>query len=287
MIGGLGGVVAPSFQFASPLAYVLPASMQSNTLLQQALYPSFSQVTDVLGVTSGRPKAPFEYTNTWGDCLTILLPFLIVAWWSYGNRRQRRLAVIIGVLALIPLVYSLNRTVWVGVGLTAVYLAIRMAAQGKVAMMGMVCAGLVLIGLAVAVTPLQGIVTSRLQHQESNSIRAALSADAILDANASPLIGFGDTQHKQGSAQFDRGRPDRELPVVRSVRGRQQRRALHPADLQRLARDVPVPGVSSGTSPGGTDATERLTGSPEYWSSCCRSCTCSRTWRLPRRWSSP
>ena len=175
--------------------------MQSNTLLQQALYPSFSQVTDVLGVTSGRPKAPFEYTNIWGDCLTILLPFLIVAWWSYGNRRQRRLAVIIGVLALIPLVYSLNRTAWVGVGLTAVYLAIRMAAQGKVAMMGMVCAGLVLIGLAVTVTPLQGIVTSRLQHQESNSIRAALSADAILDANASPLVGFGDTQHKRGSAQ--------------------------------------------------------------------------------------
>ncbi|MFY9927187.1 MAG: hypothetical protein WAK82_04200, partial [Streptosporangiaceae bacterium] len=201
VIGGLGGVVAPSFQFASPLAYVLPASMQSNTLLQQALYPSFSQVTDVLGVTSGRPKAPFEYTNTWGDCLTILLPFLIVAWWSYGNRRQRRLTVIIGVLALIPLVYSLNRTVWVGVGLTAVYLAIRMAAQGKVAMMGLVCAGLVLIGLAVTVTPLQGIVTSRLQHQQSNSIRAALSADAILDANASPLVGFGDTQHKRGSAQ--------------------------------------------------------------------------------------
>jgi O-antigen/teichoic acid export membrane protein len=201
VIGGLGGVVAPSFQFASPLAHVLPASMQSNTLLQQALYPGFSQVTDVLGVSSGRPKAPFEYTNIWGDCLTILLPFLIVSWWSYGNRRQRRLAVIIGVLALIPLVYSLNRTAWVAVGLTAVYLAIRMATQGKVAMMGMVCAGLVLIGLAVTVTPLQGIVTSRLQHQESNSIRAALSADAILDANASPLVGFGDTQHKRGSAQ--------------------------------------------------------------------------------------
>ena len=199
VIGGLGGVVAPSFQFTSPLAYVLPASMQSNTLLQQALYPSFSQVTDVLGVTSGRPKAPFEYTNAWGDCLTILLPFLIVAWWSFGNRRQRRFAVITGVLALVPLVYSLNRTAWVGAGLIAVYLALRMAARGRVAVMGTVCAVLVLVGVAVAVTPLQGIVTSRLQHQQSNSIRAALSADAILDANASPLIGFGDTQHKQGS----------------------------------------------------------------------------------------
>ena len=40
VIGGLGGVVAPSFQFTSPLAYVLPASMQANTLLQPALYPA-------------------------------------------------------------------------------------------------------------------------------------------------------------------------------------------------------------------------------------------------------
>jgi O-antigen/teichoic acid export membrane protein len=212
VIGGLGGVVAPSFQFTSPLARVLPASMQSNTLLQQALYPGFSQVTDVLGATSGRPKAPFEYTNIWGDCLTILLPFLIVAWWSYGSRRQRRLTAVIGVLALIPLVYSLNRTAWVAVGLTAVYLAIRMAAQGKVAMMGLVCAGLVLVGLAVTVTPLQGIVTSRLQHQQSNSIRAALSADAILDANASPLVGFGDTQHKRGSAQSIAVGPTADCP---------------------------------------------------------------------------
>jgi hypothetical protein len=199
-IGGLGGVVAPRFQFASPMAYILPRSMQSNTLLQQALYPSFAQVTNVLGVTSPRPKAPFDYTNIWGDCLTILLPFLLVAWWSYGSRRQRRLAVITVVLALIPLVYSLNRTAWVAVGVTAVYLAIRLAARGRIAMVGIVCAGLVLVGVAVAVTPLQGLVTSRLQHQQSNSIRAALSADAFLDANASPLIGFGDTQHKAGSA---------------------------------------------------------------------------------------
>ncbi len=93
-IGGLAGVVAPGFQFKSPMAYVLPQSMQQNNLVQAALYPGFSQVTDVLGITEGRPKAPFEYTNTWGNCLSILLPWLLVAWWSYGTRRQRKLAVV-------------------------------------------------------------------------------------------------------------------------------------------------------------------------------------------------
>ncbi len=145
--------------------------MQNNSLIGAAMNPAFSQVTDVLGVMEGRPKAPFEYTNTWGDCLTILLPWLLVAWWSHGTRRQRKLALVTVAIALIPLVYSLNRGVWAGLGLTAVYLAIRLAARGKLAMLGLVCAGLAVVGVAVVATPLQGLITSRLQHQQSNSIR--------------------------------------------------------------------------------------------------------------------
>jgi len=47
---------------------------------------------------------------------------------------------------------------------------------------------------------LQGLITSRLQHQQSNAIRGSLSATAIQDANAAPIIGYGDTRHQQGSA---------------------------------------------------------------------------------------
>jgi O-antigen/teichoic acid export membrane protein len=199
-IGGLGGVVAPHLEFTSPLAYVLPRSLQSNTLVQAALYPGLSQVTSVLGVTEGRPKAPFEYTNTWGECLTILLPWLLVVWWSHGSRKQRKWVLITAAVALIPLVYSLNRGVWVGVGLTAVYLAVRLAARGRLALLGLVCAGLALVGIAVVATPLQGLITSRLHHEQSNSIRGSLSVTALQDANAAPLIGYGDTRHQQGSA---------------------------------------------------------------------------------------
>ena len=200
-IGGIGGVIAPRLQFKSPLAYVLPHSMQQNTLLQAALYPGLSQVTSVLGISEGRPKAPFEYTNTWGDCLTILLPWLVVAWWSYGGRRQRRWLLVAMAIALIPVVYSLNRTAWVAIVLMALYFAVRMAARGKVAMLGMVLASLAIVVVAVVATPLQGLITSRLQHQQSNSIRALLSVAAVNDANAAPLIGYGDTRHLEGSAQ--------------------------------------------------------------------------------------
>jgi hypothetical protein len=213
VLGGLGGVVDAPFQFTSPLAYLLPKSIQANSLVQAALYPGFSQVTNVLGMTEGRPKAPFEYTNTWGDCLTILLPWLLVAWWSYGSRRQRKLAIGVAVLALIPLVYSLNRGVWVGVALASVYVGIRLAARGKLVLLGVLCAGLALVGVAIVTTPLQGLITSRLQHQQSNSIRGSLSLSAITDANAAPLIGYGDTRHQQGSASSIAVGPTKNCPL--------------------------------------------------------------------------
>ena len=211
-LGGLAGVVAPSFQFKSPMAYLLPHGLQQNSLVQAALYPGFSQVTDVLGITEGRPKAPFEYTNTWGNCLTILLPWLLVAWWSYGSKRQRKWALLVVAAALIPLVSSLNRTVWVGVALTAVYVAVRLAARGRVGMLALVCAGLALVGVAVVATPLQGLITSRLQHQQSNSIRGSLSLAAIGDANAAPVIGYGDTRHQLGSASSIAVGPSKGCP---------------------------------------------------------------------------
>jgi polysaccharide biosynthesis protein PslJ len=200
VLGGLGGVADPGFQFTSPLAYVLPASVQANTLISAALHPAFSQVTAVLGAAEGRPKAPFEYTNTWGNCLTILLPWLLVAWWSYGSRRQHKLVIATVVVAIIPLVYSLNRGAWAGVGLTMAYLAIRLAARGKIAVLGLLCACVAAAAVVTVATPLQDIITSRFQHQQSNSIRASLSITAIQDAGAAPLIGFGDTRHEQGSA---------------------------------------------------------------------------------------
>ena len=200
-IGGLAGVAAPNFEFKSPLAYLLPHAILDSSLLGVAMEPGFSQVTAVLGATEGRPKAPFEYTNIWGNCLTILLPWLLVAWWSYGSRRQRRLAIGVIALAVIPLVYSLNRTAWIGVGLAVAYLGVRLAARGRMGVLAVLCAGLAVAGVVIVTTPLQGIITSRLQHQQSNDVRASLSVTAIRDANAAPIIGYGDTRHQLGSVQ--------------------------------------------------------------------------------------
>ena len=141
-IGGLGGVIAPRFQFTSPLAYVLPRSVQANSLVQAALYPGFFPGHQPARGDRGTPEGAVRVHQHVGRVPDH--PAALAAWWPGGPTAagdsaswSRRAAV-----ALIPLVYSLNRTVWVAIGLTAVYLAVRLAARGKLALLGLVCAGL-------------------------------------------------------------------------------------------------------------------------------------------------
>jgi len=199
--GGVGGILAPSFQFSSPTLLLIPHSLQTNVQIQAAMHPGLAQVQNVFGTVAGqgRPKAPFDYTNAWGNSLSILLPWLIVAWWLAGTRRQRLISGSAMVIAVVPLIYSLNRGVWIGIGLSACYLAVRMAARGKLALLGVILAGIAVVGVAVVATPLHGVISQRLQNGKSNDLRATLSAVAIKDALASPVVGYGDTRQEIGS----------------------------------------------------------------------------------------
>ncbi|MBO0816378.1 MAG: O-antigen ligase domain-containing protein [Actinobacteria bacterium] len=199
-VGGFIGVLSPHLQFTSPLAYIIPRGIQaSNGQLQMMLHPGFTQVQNILGYDVGRSRAPFDYTNMWGNCLAILLPWLIVAWWCYGNRKERRKTLIVLAIAFVPVVYSLDRGLWIGLGLSIAYLALRFAARGKLAMLAGLCAVLALVAIIVVASPLQNLISQRLSHGKSNASRSSLSGIAADDALSSPLIGYGDTRHAIGS----------------------------------------------------------------------------------------
>jgi hypothetical protein len=211
-IGGLAGMAMPHLQLNSPVLDLLPQSAQNNSFIQASMHPGLSQVQNVLGTAKGRPKAPFDYTNTWGDCLTIMTPWLLVGWWSTGGKRQRIIAASTVAICILPLLYSLNRTAWIGAGLSAGYLAFRLAAKGRFAMLGGICAALALIGILVLATPLQGIVSGRLANGKSDNLRSSLAALTLRDVAASPIIGYGDTRQEQGSASSIAIGPTKKCP---------------------------------------------------------------------------
>jgi hypothetical protein len=200
VVGGLAATFFHNKQFTSPLALIVPRSLTaSNFQLAQMLHPSLSQVQNFLGYAEGRPSAPFTYTNMWGNALAILLPWLMVAWYAYGSRRERRIAGITLFLAVIPVVYSLDRGLWVGIGISVLYLAIRFAVRGRVALLGAIFGAIVLAVILIVATPLQTLIKDRLSHGKSNTGRTSHSLIAFTDALASPVLGFGDTRHEQGS----------------------------------------------------------------------------------------
>src|SRR5262249_3123250 len=112
---------------------------------------------------------------------------------------ERRNTLIVLGIAFVPVVYSLDRGLWIGLGLSILYLAIRFAAKGKLALLAGLCGVLALVAIIVVASPLQSLISQRLSHGKSNASRSSLAGIAADDALSSPLIGYGDTRHALGS----------------------------------------------------------------------------------------
>jgi hypothetical protein len=201
-------------QFSSPFLLLLPKSVQANSFIQASMHPGLAQVQNVFGGgANGRPKAPFDYTNLWGNCLSILVPWLLVGWWAGGTRRQRWIAGTTIVIAVAPLLYSLNRGVWVGTGISIGYLAVRFAARGRLAIIGGLIALMALAGLVVLATPLHSVVSGRLSNAGSANLRSNLGSLSVKAAEASPVIGYGDTRQERGSPESIAIGPSPKCPI--------------------------------------------------------------------------
>ncbi|HEV7657219.1 MAG TPA: hypothetical protein VGP36_21165 [Mycobacteriales bacterium] len=198
--GGLLGLAAPGFNFSSPVELVLPHALTSNGYVKVLVHPSAAQNQDVLGFTAPRPKAPFEYTNTWGNVTGLLVVWFIV-WGLMARARLRLFAVGVLLVALIPIVNSLNRGLWIGLGLGVLLLAARMVMSGRLATVIGLAAAVGTLAVVFAASPLATVVQERLDHGHSNDIRSNLAHAAFQGAVESPVVGWGTTREVRGSYQ--------------------------------------------------------------------------------------
>ncbi len=198
-VGGLAAMVAPHFQFSSPLELVLPHSLQTNAFIHAVTHPGLAQLQNVLGGANARPKALFDYTNTWAECLTLLMPWFLVAWWWAGEKRRQLFVVAVAALAGAGILYSLNRGAWIGAGLLVAFLVVRLAGRRPARLMGTVGVALVVVAVFAFATPVSSLVSGRVTHGASANLRANLDALSVKDALASPLLGYGDTRKQIGS----------------------------------------------------------------------------------------
>lgn len=200
IVGGLVGIIFGALEYTSPVAFLLPSVITDNDFVSGLLQPSFAQVQSVLGDAQPRPSAPYQYTNAWGNNVAVLLVWFVTSWWALGTRRTRGWTPVILLVASVPIVYSLNRGMWLGISLVVVYVAVRLALQRKPAVLGALGLSLVLVPLFLML-PLGQVVMDRLDSPHSNDIRGSLASQSVELAQSSPVLGYGSTRNTIGSEQ--------------------------------------------------------------------------------------
>jgi polysaccharide biosynthesis protein PslJ len=194
VVWGVLGVMFPTVAFTSLVETLLPERFATNEFVHELVHPALSQVQDILGYEQPRPKAPFPYSTNWGAAFGILTPFVILAWKQARSRPWKLLIAATFVAGIVPVVSSLDRGLWLSLGVGLTYAAIRLAVAGKGRALRI---NLMLIFTVLAVvylTPLKTLVSDRFANPHSNERRIGLyqeSIDRVLD---SPLFGLGAPQ---------------------------------------------------------------------------------------------
>lgn len=191
-IGGYAGVFFPEFSFKSPLAYVLPQSMLSNEAIgEMAIRRTAQYKADGWLDLEPRPSAPFLYTNAWGNVYSLTLP-IAVAYLREIRRGWRFWFVLVGIpVSLVPAFLSLNRGMFIGLGIAGAYLLLRFVLAGRtreVVALGLL--GMLAAGFALSLDVLSRL-TDRIETSGSTTTRSMIYEETWTRTLQSPLFGYG------------------------------------------------------------------------------------------------
>jgi hypothetical protein len=190
-------VFAPHLHLTSPVELLVHTK---NTFLLDAIHPKTAEVTSILGYEQSRPMAPFAYANTWGAGYAFFLPFFAITWLWRAGRRRRVAGTAILLVSLWPLVYSLDRGVWSALGVIGAFAVFKILALGGGRAVRLAFAGLAVGLLVFLVSPLPGMIQTRLDRPHSNNRRTLLAEQSVRGAlTGSPIVGFGSTREVQGN----------------------------------------------------------------------------------------
>jgi O-antigen/teichoic acid export membrane protein len=194
--GGFAGIVVGARTFVPPFERLLPHGLRSQPFVQELVHPVFAEVQGFLGHPVPRPAAPFAYTNTWGANMGVLTMVALAAVAAAGRGPRRRLLIAVLVASVVPMAFSLNRGMFLSIGIGIAYVTARLAVRRRVGAPVSVLVVTALVVIVIALTPLGHLVAGSFSstHGHSNEVRLSLYRLAITGANQSPVFGHGEPQ---------------------------------------------------------------------------------------------
>ncbi len=191
VIGGYLAFFIGTFSYRSPMYYLIPEILLENELVNTLVNPGFADVQNIIGVELPRPRAPFPYTNTWGSMLAMLTPFALIA---LADRRvgiKPQLIHILLAASVVPAVVSLNRGLWLSLGIGVIYVAIRLGLLGSGGLLIRLTLAIGVLLVVLLVTPLGDLIVTRVVTGHSNEGRTELVVTALEGTAERPLLGWG------------------------------------------------------------------------------------------------
>lgn len=191
-VGGYLGMLFPLFSFVTPLAYVIPDGLQSNELIREIVVRRLTQYNpEGWVVTAPRPSAPFLYTNGWGNVYSMLLP-IVVAYLGMLRSGWRQVLLFLGIVAsLVPAFASLNRGMFIGIGVAIVYTAVRLALRKQVKLLLGVLVAVALLVSAALLLDVGSRLDERIESSSTTQDRADLYVETFERTMESPIFGYG------------------------------------------------------------------------------------------------
>ncbi len=189
--GGWLGILSPTMEFTTLAEKIIPGGLQNNELVYTLIHPKVAEVQTFLGYEVPRPQAPFDFSNNWGANFALLLPFVCAFWGQMRTLTRRNMLRLVAVASMIPVVFSLNRTLWLCLIVILVYGGARFAIRGKRGGFQVVCAVAIVAYVMFNFGPTGKLISDRAKVAHSNSGRALLYNEAKDSVEKSPLLGYG------------------------------------------------------------------------------------------------
>lgn len=190
--GGYIGILVPGLTVTTPMSFLLPESLTSNDLIREMVYRQVTEWNpDGFFQIDPRPSAPFLYTNGWGNAYSLLMPVAVA--YLLEVRRERRFWWLLAAIPLsfLPAFLTLNRGMFIGLGVALAYVVIRLVLRGSFrALMGMLALA-ALIAVAAGVFDVGARLTDRVETGSSTEDRASLYLETFERTMESPVFGYG------------------------------------------------------------------------------------------------
>ncbi len=202
--GGYAGLAMPVWELKTPLAYVLPQSLLNNSYVHDMAFRRLTQFNPnpyAYVIAAPRPSAPFLYANGWGNVYSLLTPVAVLYMAMVRRGLKFWLLGLALVLSAIPAVLTLNRGMFLGLGVAMLYIGIRAALLGRGKMMLAIVGIALVAGTSYLVLPVQERIDQRTAKVESIDDRGNLYLETFNRTLESPLLGYGAPRPSERAGQ--------------------------------------------------------------------------------------